>query len=484
MSLIGSLEQFDLANILRRIEVFSKTGLLVVKQGDLWIEFYFRQGQLVCIGPVRANTSLIDRLLQANLLSLQTLPRIRTLVGSSESNETRIALTLINEGYLSREVLRAWASHETSQILQTILSWPTGEVYFEDDRPTPADRLLIALSVVTLLDTLPASAPRPASVSAPSTNEPAFLPPTQSLPVTPMNNLATTGSAGQLDATRLIEKVPSFAAPAPGTLNASQLLEQAPAFNQAAPTGDGAAAGLFSASQLIEDFPFGASDAAPFAEETPSPSFASANPASAVFGSELNISASNQISFLPPQPVANPLPPARIDTSFMTPELVLVPVDLSSLRERNPRVQLTPDQWRLLAMIDGQSSVQMLCQALMASLDQVCGVAGELLAIGLVMPQPAGALAELPSPAPNGMTNSMGMAPSGQYAAAQPAWPPQSAGPAPFTPPIATQAQWGNGNNGAAFVVGGSWMLSGKQPVVQPGYSQPGEAYAPVGGYR
>jgi hypothetical protein len=301
-----------------------------------------------------------------------------------------------------------------------------------------------------------------------------------------MNNPAPMEAAKQLDATQLIElieKLPSSATP--GTLNASQLLEQAPTFNSGAPAGDGDAAGLFSASQLIEDFPFGAPDVAPFVEETPSPSFASANPASAVFGSELNISASNQVSFLPPQPVANPLPPARIDTSFMTPELVLVPVDLSSLRERNPQVQLTPDQWRLLALIDGQSSVQMLCQALMASFDQVRGVAGELLAIGLVMPQPTGALAELPSPAPNGMMNGMGMAPSSQYAAAQPMWLPQSSGPAPFTPPIATQApQWGNGNSGAAFVVGGGWMVSGKQPVVQPGYGQPGAAYAPVGGYR
>ena len=69
MSFIGSLEQLDLANILRRVEVFAKTGLLVVKQQDSWVEFYFRQGQLVCIGPMPANVTLIDRLLQANLLS-------------------------------------------------------------------------------------------------------------------------------------------------------------------------------------------------------------------------------------------------------------------------------------------------------------------------------------------------------------------------------------------------------------------------------
>src|SRR6266851_2864034 len=163
VSLIGSLEQFDLANILRRIEVFSKTGLLVARQGSVWVEFYFRQGQLVCIGPMRANVTLIDRLLQANLLSYQSLPQLRQVVGPSETNETQIALTLINEGYLSREVLRAWASHETAQILQAIFSWPAGEIYFEDDRPTPAGRLLVALSISALLEILPAATLAPRS---------------------------------------------------------------------------------------------------------------------------------------------------------------------------------------------------------------------------------------------------------------------------------------------------------------------------------
>lgn len=449
VSLIGSLEQFDLANILRRLEVFSKTGLLVVKQGSLWVEFYFRQGQLVCVGPMRANTTLIDRLVQAQLLSPQSLPQVMALIDPAETNETRLALTLINEGYLSREILRAWASHETSQVLQTILSWTAGDIYFEEDCATPGDRLLVAISISALLEALPASssAPRPASMSAPATNE----------PVIPMAK-----PTGQLNASQLIEQTPPFASPAPGTLSASQLFEPSPMNS-----GNGEASGMLSASQLIDDFPFntpsGALNAASFVEDTPPPAFASAAPAKAVFGAELDISAPNQVSLLPPQPVANPLPPARIDTSFMTPELVLVPVDLASLRERNPQVQLTPDQWRLFALVDGQTSLQMLCQALMASADQVRTVAGELIAIGLVMPQPTGALNEFWSSAP---------AQSGQYAAMPPA------GAAPFTPPIATQSQWGNGNNGATFVVGGGWT---QQATAQ---RQPSAAYASIGGYR
>ena len=459
VSLIGSLEQFDLANILRRIEVFTKTGLLVAKQGELWVEFYFRQGQLVCVGPVRANVTLIDRLLQANLLSTQSLPQVKQIIGFSETNETRIALALINEGLLSREILRAWSSHETSQILQAIFSWPTGEIYFEDDCPTPADRLLIALSISALLETLPAAvlAPRSAAASAPSTDELAHTPEymVHAMPMPSPSSPVEGRPGGQMNGG------PSFAPPAPGMLNASQLIDQPPAFNQPNTPMNGG--GMFNASQLIEDFPFNAAgaggsvNAAQLIEDMPPPSFASANP-SAMFGAEIDISAPSQISILPPQPVRNPLPPARIDTSFMTPELVLAPVDLSTLRERNPQVQLTPDQWSLFALVDGQVPLQALCQALNAPAEQVCMVAGELIAIGLVMPlnPTTGALSELISP-------------SAQY----PAYTPQPAmsAPNPFAMSGEMQSQWGHGQSGQSFGAG-SWQ------------GQPSSAYAQVGGYR
>jgi len=516
VSLIGSLEQFDLANILRRIEVFSKTGLLVAKQGEMWVEFYFRQGQLVCVGPVRANVTLIDRLLQANLLSIQSLPQIKQVVGFSEVNETRIALALINEGYLTREVLRGWASHETSQILQAIFSWPTGEIYFEDDCQTPPDRLLVALSISTLLESLSPAviAPRPAAISAPTTDEPAFAA-LENIAHPARAALIDAGSGGQmqhgqsfapatpgmLNASQLIERPPVFGQgsmpPATlGMLNASQLLERPPAFGQGSMPPDGVGLlnasqlieqppvfngpstprdgeGILNASQLIEEFPFkptsagGPVNAAQLIGDIAPPSFASANP-SGMFGPEIDISASSQISILPPQPVRNPLPPARIDTSFMTPELVLAPVDLSTLRERNPQVQLTPDQWSLFALVDGQLPLQVLCQALNAPAEQVCMVAGELIAIGLIVPLTpiTGALSELTSP---------GMSPSAPY----PAYTsPMMSAPGAFVLPPDTQSQWGNGRNGASFTVGGGWQQG------MPRQGQPSSVYAPVGGYR
>jgi len=461
VSFIGSLEQFDLANILRRLEAFTKTGLLVVTQGEIWVEFYFRQGQLVCIGPMRANATLVDRLLQANLLTRQALPQVRALVDPSEANETRIALALINGGYLSREVLRAWASHETSQILRAVLCWPTGDIYFAEERPTPPDRLLVALSISTLLDALQPATASPNGMGVPHGSTPA--------PVQEPLAHSTPVASVPLDAREQVSTARLLDQSSPPGQSVSQSTE---------------GAGLLSASQLIDDLPFNFASAshADQSGETP-PSIALSVPARVSFGAELDISAPNQVSVLPPQPVPHPLPPARIDTSFMTPDLVLMPADLSSLRERNPQVQLTPDQWRLFALIDGQTSLQMFCQALMVSADQVRTVAGELMAIGLVIAQSTGAFREIPAPARPAVAPDVTVAPPGQYMGRPAPWSAPPVNQAPPVPPTVAQPRWGQSGAGTPFVVSGNWVLSGPQAAPQPAYAQPGMAYAPLGKY-
>lgn len=477
MSLIGSLEQFDLANILRRIELYSKSGLLVTQQGDVWIEFYFRQGQLVCIGPVRTNVTLIDRLIQANLLSPQVLPQIASTLNSLGSNETQIALALIQAGYLSREMLRAWFAHEASQILQVVFSWQKGDIYLEEDRPTPPDRLLVALPISMLLDALPvSSAQAPLAPSVPPLSPAA---PT-SAPASPVTApLGETERLRQINASQLLENVAPFA-PSP---QAPRNQVPAPSFEQKPTPSNAESAGTFNAAQLIDDNPFspaGPGQISLTESVSPAAAFLAAAPARATFG-DVEVTPSAQTTLLPPRPVPNPLPPARIDTSFMTPDLVLVPVDLSSLRERNPQVQLTPDQWRLFSLIDGSASLQDICQVLMAPGDLVCMLAGELMAIGLVMPlnQAAGAFSPLAMP---GMSNvSMPQYNTGMPTSIPPS---QQSGPMPlsFTPPIETQSQWGNGNNGATFMVGGGWVLSTQQSMSQPG--QYSGAYTSVAEYR
>jgi hypothetical protein len=373
--LIGSLEQLNLSNVLQRIEAYAKTGLLIVKQEERWVELSFRQGQLICIGPVRSTNTLGNRLLQAGVISQEALQEVLSVLGASQQSETRIAITLVDLGYVNQESLYNWVAKEASRVLQVLNTWSTGEIYFEEGMQPPADRLLIALSVTSLLSQqLAASVPQPLSAGASSTVLPSTAP------------------------------------------------------------------------------------------------------------------------LSPPQRVTRPLTPKRIDISLMQPQMVLTPMDLSAIREWNPKIELTPEQWRLFTCADGQTTLQMACQILAMPRELVCRVADELIALGLVtISMPAIGLTNEPAlslqdPMNAGLSNSY--MPS--YSALpvpflDAAMPPNNGSNYSSPVPIETHSQWGNGGNGATFVLGGGWVVASSppQPVQSSSMDNLGDkVYAGTGGLR
>src|SRR5437764_12997665 len=99
------LEQFSLSTILQKIEGEAKNGVLIIRQGAQWVELSFRQGQLMCIGPVRSNKTLGDRLLQAGIISQKALQEISSALGASLQNETLTVNALVDLGYLNQDSL-------------------------------------------------------------------------------------------------------------------------------------------------------------------------------------------------------------------------------------------------------------------------------------------------------------------------------------------------------------------------------------------
>ncbi len=406
MSFLGKLEQLNLSLILQGIETYAKTGLLVIKQEVLWVELYFRDGRLMCIGPVRPNATLGDRLLQAGVISKQALQEAISTTGIAQPGETRIALTLMDLGYVSHERLRAWATKEASEVIHVLLTWQSGELHFEERQPPPTDRLLVALTPTSLL---------------PST------------------------------ATQASPEAPAAPIEAPSPVLQEQ---QGPAVVATPPA-------QMSASQLIS------------VGENPSSALSFTLPESPMPILNMFSSSDSPVSppLSPPQPVAVPLPPKRIDTSFMRPEMVLLPLDLSALRDRNPQVQITPEQWRLLTRVDGRTSLQLICQELAMPANFVCQLAGELIALGLIqvsMPMHQAPMDEL-SPVSRelitaGLANGYiapgyAATPSQPWAAITPTTetlPPYSSSSIPFE----TKSQWGNGGNGATFVPGQGWIAA------------------------
>ena len=425
MSLIGQLEQLNLSLVLQGIETYAKTGLLIVKQEVQWVELYFRDGRLMCIGPVQPNSTLADRLLQAGVISPKALQDALLAVGVVQPSETRLALALMDLGYVSHEAIRAWATNEASRVIQALLAWQSGKIYFEDGTQSPADRLLVALSPAVLLPSTPTVAER-------------------------------------------VQHQQHERSEAPLQIKQEQCETIVPP--QSAP--------LLSAAQFIMETP---PSEASF--PSPAPSFSSVN-----MFSDADAHALPPLS--QPTRVSQPLPLMRIDTSFMRPEMVLKPLDLSALRERNPQLQITPDQWRVLTRVDGRTTLHAACQQLGMPADLLCRIAGELIALGLIhVAMPPTYVNQLSPTSSGSVSNGSnnGYLAQGYVTNPQPSWvattpttdalPPSFGSPVPFE----TKSQWGNGGTGATFVPGHGWVAN-PQPM-QPLYTTNG-AYVPVGSGR
>ncbi len=438
MSFIGSLDQFDLSIILQRIESYKKTGLLVVKQGERSVELSFRQGQLLCIGPVRPDISLADRLLQAGVISREACQDVALTPGVDRYREVGAALALIDLGYINQQSLYHWAFSEASRVIEALINWTDGEIYFEENQQPPSDRLLIALPVSSMLSRQPSEAlTQPVAIGA-----------------APSTSTAVTHTT--FSATGVTQSSISDAPTMHG--------EKPPFFDDTT-----VMASFFSSPGTVQD----------------TERHTDALPRSAMG------------TLLPPRPVTTPMTPMRVNTAYMQPHMVVAPVDLSAYREQNPQVPFTPEQWRLFTRADGQTTLQMAAQELSMSPDQVRQVAGELVALGVIaLMMPAygpGDVNEL-SPVSReyiqaGLSNGM-MTPG--YAA-MPAQPWEAAQPSPnprgrFTQPypIETHSQWGNGGNGATFVLGNGWVVAPtnaqpSQPLPMSQYDERSRVYAKAG---
>jgi Domain of unknown function (DUF4388) len=422
VSLLGTLEQFNLPDILKRLEIHGKSGLLVVKQGEQWVEFYFQQGRLLCRGPVKTETTLEDRLVEAGVISPQARQEALAAFGTAEINEARMAIMLLDLGCVSREALRAWASKETTQVLQSLLTWSMGEFYFEDEVPPPSGRLLVALSVSSLLASI--TSPAPVPQPEPSRN--------------PSINRGSTTLVREEPAASYVANVPNTS-DVPPTLSASELFTEAVLKPRIT-------------SVLASD-------------ERPQPSSNVGTPV--IAPSTINS------TLTPPRPITTPTVPRRIDTSFMKPEMVLVPMDLSSLREQNPQLQLTPEQWQVFTWADGRSSLQMICNEVRQPANLVCQVVGELIALGLVYLLPPAAPVNRPLPAAkNAVTAGLRNGYMAPVYAAQPraaSMPTTDALPFPSSVPLVPEHGQGGSSqplpaaqSGGQVAVGGAYARAGR----------------------
>jgi hypothetical protein len=456
VSLIGSLEVIKLASVLQRIETHEKTGLLTIKQvGGTWVELYFKEGRLLYIGPLRTNATLADRLLYDGVISSQVYQEIVRVVGAEERSEVPFAKALMEHGFATQEQFRAWATQKACGVLQVLLSWTYGEIHFEEYAAPAPERLLVALSPAVLLAAVPEVTPASPVLPNSSTN---WLldnkQPTRPIAPTPKSYVARIPTLTQPE--QFFSSAPSMLSPknvAPTPIvptNPAPVAPQQVFSPSPIPTATDnflvqevsslQNSGKFSAASLLSDA------ALPFSEPVTPPS----------------------------QQVVSASTPSYIDISYMQPEMILLPADLSAMRDSRMMIQLTPDHWRLLTLVDGQTTLRAACQIMQLLPESVCRLAGELIAQKVItLTLPSAPMIEEVSPVSREiMASGLGngyVAPGFAAATTPPLSVPfPSSMPAPqqalpISQPLQpisleTESQWGNGGNGATFIPGRGWV--------------------------
>jgi Domain of unknown function (DUF4388) len=499
------LEQISLVNLLQRLESYSKSGLLIVRQDAQWVELYFRDGCLMCIGPVRSSATLGNRLLQERFVSPRVLQETLLAAGMAEPSEMQLALALVERKLISQEQLRNLFMKMAYEVLQTLSFLGNAEVYFEENVAPPADRLLVAIALSPMLSVLnPAPAP-----TAPPSTEPVTpfasaarpVPTTEQLsnpgPLQPrltraseISNAPTLTSPEQFESSSASPNASTYAAnlrqgfsPLPAVPASNAIFSEPPAPPAAAGNAGNSYVSVFEQSADGGSFFGGVGDDAP--EDRAFVSFLGDDSSE---GSLSSPSGRRQ-----PEPVTAPFMPKRIDISFMRPEMILLPSDFSPALVQNPSVQITPEQWMVFALVNGQTSLQSICNGLGTPPTQVCQVVGELIAEGLIrlcMPDGAPVKESTPPRAREAMApgmNNGGYIAPGYASMPVPSWSPSTPAPEAMglgnSGSFEAQSQWGNGGNRANFVSGQGWIAPPpSQPLQTSGPLGPRpNMYAPVG---
>lgn len=147
-SLQGTLESFQLPEILTFLSTARKTGTLVVESGMWKSSVFLDAGALVYATSSQASLRLGELLLRKRKISSAQFAQIDALMQSDGGRFGQIA---VQQGVLSEEQLRDFLKIQVSEILFDAFVWREGTFSFVDEMTLPPYAATIAVDLPNLI---------------------------------------------------------------------------------------------------------------------------------------------------------------------------------------------------------------------------------------------------------------------------------------------------------------------------------------------
>ncbi|HXV59359.1 MAG TPA: DUF4388 domain-containing protein [Vicinamibacteria bacterium] len=139
MALSGTLKDFALPDIFQLIGMQRKTGLLTLENERETVSVVFEQGMVV---HADSTVRRLDDLLGNVLVRQRTLRRdaLEDALAKQKVSMQRLGFILTNQGYISRDDLKAALSEQVQQIVFRVFRWKSGRYHFDPAAGADYDR--------------------------------------------------------------------------------------------------------------------------------------------------------------------------------------------------------------------------------------------------------------------------------------------------------------------------------------------------------
>jgi len=142
----GSLQEFNLPNVLNLVKMSAKTGVLSLRRKGEQGLLYFRDGHVYYATLEPQVVPLGERLVRAGRVSREQLDE--ALAEQKDVAEgIRIGSILVGKGYLERSTLVEAVADQIEEAAFSLLIWTEGEFEFRAGGPAADEEIIVELSV-------------------------------------------------------------------------------------------------------------------------------------------------------------------------------------------------------------------------------------------------------------------------------------------------------------------------------------------------
>lgn len=171
MALQGSLQEYNMGQLLNLIHIAHKSGGLTVQSSRGAAELFFDEGKLIAANSGQPQT-LTDLMVRAGKLTRDQATNLAASSGAVDDKQ--LGLLLLNTGQITRDDIVQTLRQTMLNTVQTVWEWEDGQFVFDQTRTPPAGRVTIPIGLERLL----VEAGRPRTEPAPAAQANTLHPPT------------------------------------------------------------------------------------------------------------------------------------------------------------------------------------------------------------------------------------------------------------------------------------------------------------------